>query len=403
MTIPLRVGLRWPGAPGRRGGVDVYAEGLTAALARHAAGQCAVTAIVPGELASSLPDGVTSAALPPAGAVSPWARRREIARRVFPGARSAFAPMIDGLALDIVHYPATRLEDPGLRTPVVLTFFDMQEEFLPGNFGWRERLARRIVHRDGVRAATLVLAPSAFTADALLRRYGTPAHKVRVVPPGIDPAFRTTPEAGERERLAARYAVPDEYLLYPANAWPHKNHARLFAALAAANPLPPLLCTGRLTKDGGALAAMTAAAGLPPAAVRDLGFVPGQDLGALYRGARGMIFPSLFEGFGLPVLEAMASGCPVACSSLPPLVEVAGDAARFFDPLDAPSIAAALKWLATDSPQLRDAIAHGATRAAAYEWPRVLPGVIAAYRDAAGIASPTAASNTRSAARRRPV
>lgn len=331
-----------------------------------------------------------------------WARRWRrglgaVAPRLAP--RGPFSIQIDELGLDLVHCPTTRAEDLDLRTPLALTFFDMQEEFLPQFFSLRERLGRRAAHRGGVARARLVIAPSEFTARCLRARYRTPEAKLRVVPVGAAEAFSPRPDPLGERRLRERHALPSgPFALYPANPWPHKNHARLFRALALLHELTgervPLVCTGRLPGRRPGALELARDAGLPADQVHDLGFVEAADMPALYRCARLLMFPSLFEGFGIPVLEALASGCPVACSDTTSLPELGGDAVRYFDPRSEASIAAALEELWRDDAR-RDELARGGLeRAAGFAWERVVPRLLDAY--ASALSAPGAAAPYRS-------
>jgi glycosyltransferase involved in cell wall biosynthesis len=284
-----------------------------------------------------------------------------------------------------------------LKTPVVLTFFDMQEAFLPKFFPFRERMARSVAHRRGVRKAEVVIAPSEFTAESLRRRYGTPPRKIRRIPAGVSDAFHPGDVPGERERVTQRYGIPrDGFLLYPANPWPHKNHQRLLAALRRLSGrwgrAVPLVCTGKLAGERRSVLEMAKAAELD-SQVHDLGFVPEDDMPALYRSARLTVFPSLFEGFGMPVLEAMASGCPVACASSTSLPEVGGDAVRYFDPTDEAGLLEAMAELWQDERQRTSLRQRGLERAREFRWDRILPRVLEAYSCAAA-SNPRARSNS---------
>ena len=130
-----------------------------------------------------------------------------------------------------------------------------------------------------------------------------------------------------------------------------------------------LVCTGGAREAQSAIEAHIVTSGLG-GQVRFLGYRPGRDLPALYRGAACLLFPSLFEGFGMPVLEAMASGCPVVCSNTTSLPEIAGDAALLVDPGDPEALAAAVHQLLTDPDLRAELIARGLERAAAFSWPR---------------------------------
>lgn len=369
---------------GRTGGVQVYVRDLVRALDAHDISGHEYTLLLgPGDEAPPLGARWRVARLEsvPLGG-SPW---RRAARVVLAGSSA-----LDRLGLDVFHYPATRLHEPAPSAPAVLTFFDMQEEFLPRSFPWRERVARRLVHRRGVRRASLVIAPSRFTADCLRERYHTPAAKLRVIPPGVGERFFAPPAAGESGGLRERYGLePGGFVLYPANPWPHKNHLRLFRALARLDARPggaPLVaCTGRIAGEPRRVSALAEQAGLRAERVRDLGFVPEDDLPRLMRAARLLVFPSLFEGFGLPVIEAMAAGSPVACAAIPPLLELAEGAACSFDPRDEAAMGDVIAALWDDAAEREALVARGRERAQAYRWGRLVPEIVAAYEAAAGL------------------
>jgi len=302
--------------------------------------------------------------------------------------RDPFSAQIDALGLDVVHYPGTRMQEFALRTPVVLTFFDMLEEFFPGFFPMRERIGRSLVKRRAVARARTVIAPSRFTAAALEKRYRTPPEKIDCIPAGVGPEFGPAGVAGERERLGVRYGLPPgDFVFFPANPWPHKNHERLLGAVrrlsqTLGRPVP-LVCTGRLEGERRSIGRLAAAAGLEPDQVRDLGFLDHAHMPALFRAARVVAFPTLFEGFGLPVIEALASGCPVACSDIPPLREIAGDSARYCDATREESVAEALAEVWQDG-RLRSALVErGLVRARRFAWDRIVPEILGSYERAA--------------------
>lgn len=371
----MKIGLEWfGGGLGQTGGLQVYARALVRALADHAA---------PGH-DLVLVGGSISAPRRSSRALALASVQRLALGRA---SSDAVGRAIDALHLDVVHYPATRVRELGLRTPVVLTFFDMQEEFLPGLFPLRERWARRLSHRASVAEARLVIAPSRFTADSLVARYGTPAHKIVQVPAGVASDFHGDATFADAAVVGAHGLDPGAYLFYPAHVWPHKNHARLFAALRAVKErtgrLLPLVCTGTLAGGTSPVSALAAAAGLAREDVRDLGFVDAADMPALYRSARALVFPSRFEGFGMPVLEAMACGCPVAAADATALPELAGGAARLFDPDDVAAIASAVTAVSDDKALRAELRARGIARAAEYRWERLVPRLIETYERAA--------------------
>jgi glycosyltransferase involved in cell wall biosynthesis len=383
----MRIGISGGGGGlGQRGGVQVYLRDLLAALAEAGGGNEYVVFVPHGEDPPPIP---RSPRISVAHLATALPRRRPLSELALFAldrrpARDRLALEIDGLGVDLVHWATSRWPVLALETPVALTFFDMQEEFFPAFFPLRERLGRAVAHRGGVRAADLVLVPSLFTAESLAERYGTAAEKIALTPVGVADRFRSEVEAEERVRLHKHYDLHDvEFLLYPANPWPHKNHALLMAALALLRReralAVTLVCTGRLAGEQRSPAALARSAGLPADQVRDLGFVPEADMPALYRAARGLVFPSLFEGFGIPVLEAMACGCPVACAEVASLPEVGGDAVRYFDPTRMDDIARAVEEIWTDGAlraELRD---RGRERVQSFRWPCVIPRVLEAY------------------------
>ncbi len=194
----------------------------------------------------------------------------------------------------------------------------------------------------------------------MIERLGVDSARIRVIPYGVD---------HERFRPSAR--TRQEFILYPANRWPHKNHARLFEAFALLRLERPelrLVLTGS-GHDSGA-----------PPGVEVRGHVSDDELTELYATASALVFPSLYEGFGLPPLEAMASGCPVVAAHAGSLPEVCGDAARYFDPTSPAEIAqAVLDVLASPD----EWSARGVRRAAEFTWDRAARAHEAVYRELA--------------------
>jgi glycosyltransferase involved in cell wall biosynthesis len=258
---------------------------------------------------------------------------------------------------DVVHYPFT-IRIPTLESPAVVTLHDLQHLDLPELFSRGERAFRSLYYHRSARAAARVVVPSTFVRVGAVGQLGLHPARVRVVPHGIDHS-RFSPSEEERE----------PFLLYPARAWPHKNHARLYEAFALLRRDRPEL---RLVLTGGGHS------GVAPAGVEVRGHVSHEELVSLYRRAAALVFPSRYEGFGQPVLEAMACGCPVACSDIPALVEVAGDAARTFDPDDADAIAAAVRDLLAHSAVYRE---RGLRRASSFTWERAAAQYEDVYRE----------------------
>lgn len=368
---------------GRSGGVQVYLRDLLRALDRYdTSGNEYVVMLGPRDATPQLGARFRVVRLERNPAAEPGWRR---------GLKLLFgsAPELERLELDLVHYPATRVHDPVPRVAVALTFFDMQEEFHPDFFTLRERLARAALHRRGVRRAALVLAPSRFTRTCLEERYGTPGAKLRHVPVGVGERFATPVATRAAREVCEQFGLqPGAFVLYPANPWPHKNHHMLLRALARLERrggAPTLVCTGRVEGERRSVRALAEQAGLPQERVHDLGFVPEQHLPGLFQAARFLVYPSLFEGFGIPLIEAMASGCAVACSSIPPLIEIGQDAVRRFDPRREEALAEAIAEMWEDGALRERLAARGRARAQLYAWERLVPEVVDAYAAAVRI------------------
>ena len=265
-------------------------------------------------------------------------------------------------ALDVVHYPVT-VPIPRSDRPTVVTIHDLQHHVLPDLFSRAERAYRRWAYDDAARGATRVVAISEHTRGEVVERLGVEPERVDAIHLGVD-LERFAPEGA----AAVRRDLPERFVFYPANAWPHKNHERLLEALARAEDRElGLVLSGQPYRRGEELARRARELGLGDR-VRHLGFVEAAELPGLYRRALGLVFPSLHEGFGMPPLEAMASGCPVAAARAASVPEVCGDAALLFDPRDVDAIAAAIDRLAGDERLRRDLRERGLSRAREFTW-----------------------------------
>jgi alpha-1,3-rhamnosyl/mannosyltransferase len=231
--------------------------------------------------------------------------------------------------------------------------------------------------------ANLVLTDSKFIAAEIASRFGLPPAKIRAIPLGVDAAYRPR-ERAEIETTLARHALQNvAYLLVVATLEPRKNlprlvraYAALPAELKARHPLVIAGARGWLNGELERAIAPLEAAGT----VRRLGYVGEDELPLIYAGAHAFAFPSLYEGFGLPVLEAMASGVPVLTSNVSSLPEIAGDAALTVDPRDDAALRAGLERLLEDSPWRAAAVQRGIMRAREYPWSRCIDATVEAYR-----------------------
>jgi glycosyltransferase involved in cell wall biosynthesis len=344
--------------PGVVGGSETYARELTRALAR--VGELEYEAFV-SSVAPDAADGL------PSRVVSEYRASTGTGGRIAAMSHAWLAPgrlrralRLD--TLDAIHFPLTAMLPPiRERPPAAATVHDLQHELYPRFFSRTELAYRRLVYGQAITASRVVIAISEHTRQALIAKYGLDPERVVAIPLGID-----------HERLTPGDVERKPFLLYPANPWPHKNHARLYEAFALVRRERPEL---RLVLTG------TGHRAVLPDGVESRGRVSFDELVALYRTASALVFPSLYEGFGLPPLEAMACGCPVATSNATSLPEVCGDAAAYFDPLSVEDMTRAIAAvLANPAPYVE----RGLARAQQFSWDACARAHEDAYRRLAG-------------------
>lgn len=277
--------------------------------------------------------------------------------------------------IDVYFCPFGSLWPRPVPVASVLTFHDMQERFYPEFFTPAQH-TERFYHYDwSLRMADAVVAVSDFTRQSCIEITGIPARKILRVPHAPD----ELPEPVQPPDWPSGSGGP--FLFYPANFWDHKNHARLLEALAQLRGeglTVRCVFTGSLLGREEAWHRLAAQTGVGDR-ILHLGLRPRAELSWLFRHARGMVFPSLFEGFGIPVIEALQCGCPVACSGTTALPEIALGHALLFDPADVGKIAAATARLWNDAP-LREALAaRGPAHAAKYSPERLVRGHLEAF------------------------
>lgn len=259
--------------------------------------------------------------------------------------------------------------------PTVVTVHDAIPSRFPETLSGRDRLLYQVAMRLTLWRARLVICVAQAAADELRGFFGVPARKLRVVPEAAEPVAAATPA----ERDFAAGLRP--YALYVGTNKPHKNLARLVEAFARVSGSCRLVLAGTQDPRFPEARAEAERRGLNDS-VLFLGEVSEQRLAALYGAADVFVFPSLAEGFGLPLLEAMAAGVAVVASDIPVLREVAGDAALYFDPLDGSDMSDALVRVLSDG-ALREALAtRGTERARAFSWRRTAEMTLAVYQEA---------------------
>lgn len=246
----------------------------------------------------------------------------------------------------------------------------MFPEYLPNRLAYT--YARAVIW-SAIRRADRVLTVSEASKRDILRYFNVSAGKVEVIPNAIDDRFGVAPSDEEIAQVRERYQLHAPFLLYAGNIKPHKNLERLIEAFGDLRrrgfDAVKLLIIGDQVTKYPALRHAVHRCKLHTH-VRFFGFVPDRMLAVLYRLADAFVFPSLYEGFGLPPLEAMASGTPVITSNVSSLPEVVGDAALLVDPYDTGAIADALERVLSDEALRRDLIARGHARASGFSWER---------------------------------
>jgi glycosyltransferase involved in cell wall biosynthesis len=301
---------------------------------------------------------------PPAGAF-PGARQRVIPfPRLWTHLRLSYE-LIAQPRPDVLFVPAhvLPLAHP---LPSVVTVHDLGYRHFPGAHPTGQRLYLDWSTRFSARAATHVIADSDATRRDLGRFYGVPAEKVNVVYPGRDERLGRVDPALVR----ARYGLAPDYLLHVGTLQPRKNLSRLIeaaAGLRAQYPQLQLVLAGQPGWQSGPIVAQARAGA---EFVRLLDYVPDEDLAGLYSGATAFVFPSLYEGFGFPILEAMACGTPVVCANTSSLPEVAGEAALLVGPQDTTALAGAIGRLLADATLRESLAAKGLEQVQRFSWQR---------------------------------
>jgi glycosyltransferase involved in cell wall biosynthesis len=371
-------------AGGDNGGIKPLAIELVRGLALHAP-ECEFVLLTSAPSHDSLahldaPNVRRVCVSHPEGAPTPSLRRafaaRRLLQRLLPPAvveklgalyvrkfqrEPAESSLLREMGADLLFCPFTGIffYDPSV--PVVSVVADLQYLYYPQFFTPEDRHERERNFRHVCRMASRVVCISEYTRATVLHHSDLSPDRAAVIH-----IARDSVQSRDREGAV-------RYLLYPANFWPHKNHELLLTAFGiyrAAHPQSDLklMLTGAPSTRCEELIEATRRMGLSES-VTFAGYLPEEDFAALLAGATAMIFPSLFEGFGMPVLEAMSAGVPVLCGNLTSLPEIAGDAALLFDPRRPAEIVSAIERLESDEALRADLVERGRRRVAEFLQP----------------------------------
>jgi glycosyltransferase involved in cell wall biosynthesis len=272
-----------------------------------------------------------------------------------------FCPLVDFRPTDV-------------RVPSVINIPDILQDFHPDYFSEKDLMIRAETYQPSAEKATAVITYSEFSRRSLIETYHLPPEKVFMIAPSADGSFSGSSISGNEAFVKEKYGLPEEYAYYPAHGWPHKNHNLLINAFAQfaekrGDSSLNLVLSGALWDEENTLRDAIRMNGLNDRIVI-LGYVEAAHIPIIMRRSKFMIFPSLFEGGAIPVIEAMSAGCPIALSSVTCLPEVAADAALYFNPTDVDDMAGAIERMDSDERLRAAKVDVGLQRAKAYSCTR---------------------------------
>jgi glycosyltransferase involved in cell wall biosynthesis len=272
----------------------------------------------------------------------------------------------------------------------VLLIHDLQHVNMPENFSRLQLFFLKTIIYLSAKRADRLIAISNKVKDDIIRHYNIDGSRISVVYHAADTVLFRPASATDIESVRKRYNLPARFILYIASSLPHKNYERLLEAYKRVRDKEAglkLVLIGSRDYGRDVIAGKIRELGLDTD-VLFLGWLPFEDVAPIYSAAEAFVFPSLHEGFGLPVLEAFASGVPVVCSNIAPITEVAGDAALLVDPLCVEAIAKGILRVLTEDGLRKRLVSAGLARAAAFSWEKTALETIKAFYPEAEKAAP---------------
>jgi glycosyltransferase involved in cell wall biosynthesis len=291
---------------------------------------------------------------------------------------------LEAAGVDVIHFLVQTgflTKVPSIYHPHDLQHIHLPQYFTPSHFRWREANYRALCEQ-----AAMVAVASTWTKHDVERQYGLPADRVVVVPLAPPTGAVRKLSSKEVDSVARRLNLPSQYIFYPAQTWPHKNHIRLLEALRQLRDrglVIPLVSTGQQNEHFQTIERKARELGLTEQ-IRWLGYRPSDEMPAIYQRATCVVIPSEFEAASGPLWEAFLAGVPAACSNVTSLPEQAGDAAIIFDPRSHTEIAEAIQRLWLDEPLRNALVERGRQRVGHFTWDRTARIFRAHYRRIGG-------------------
>jgi glycosyltransferase involved in cell wall biosynthesis len=277
---------------------------------------------------------------------------------------------IQRLKLDLWFCPLLILEPSYLLIPTVVNIPDIQHEFFPEYFSTDVLTWRRNNFKLSAINADLILTLSEYSKQTIVDKYNIPEKKIYSVYLDSGKEYYINYDQQQIEHIKNKYDLFEEFIFYPANTWPHKNHINLLKAIYYLKQKYSkninAVFTGSSDKAHPSVVKLIKKLGLTTS-IKFLGYIPEEDMPLIYKSASFLVFPSKFEGFGIPIIEAMRMDCAVSCADITSVPEVAGDAALYFDPDNYIDIAEKILQM-TDLKLRKELVEKGRERVNLFSW-----------------------------------